>query len=125
MNILLWILQGLLAAMFLMAGLMKLFQPKEKLKEKMGAWVDAISESKFKLIGFLEFLGAIGMVLPMLINVMPVLTPLAAVGISMTMIGAMNLHIKRREMDKLMPNVVLLMLSLFVAIGRFLIVPVI
>lgn len=51
MSTALWIVQGLLAAMFLMAGLMKLAKSKEELKPKMGDWVDAVSTSGFKLIG--------------------------------------------------------------------------
>lgn len=125
MNTLLWISQGLVAAIFLMAGMTKLTQPREKIKEKVGDWVDVVSDSNLKLIGLLEMFGAIGLVLPMLLNILPVLTPIAAVGLSITMVSAMSLHIKRKEMDKLVPNVVLLVLSLFIAIGRFIIVPVI
>lgn len=124
MNILLWILQGLLAAMFLMAGFLKLTQPKEDLKEKMGEWVDAVSDSNFKLIGLLEFLGAVGVVLPMAINVLPLLTPIAAMGLALTMVVAMLMHIKRKEMNKVAPNVALFILSLLVVIGRLLLVPV-
>ena len=58
MNTALWIVQGLLAAMFLMAGLMKLAKSKEELKPKIGDWVDAVSTPGFKTIGLLEFLGA-------------------------------------------------------------------
>lgn len=99
MNTALWIVQGLLAAMFLMAGLMKLAKSKEELKPKMGDWVDAVSTPGFKLIGLLEFLGAVGVVLPMAIDVLPILTPVAAIGLAMTMLGAMGLHIQRKEYD--------------------------
>ena len=118
MNTVLWIVQGLLAAMFLMAGVMKLTKPKEELKPKMGDWVDAISTPGFKLIGLLEFLGAVGVVLPMAIDVLPILTPVAAIGLVMTMLGAMGLHIQRKEYDAIKKNIPLLLLALFVAIGR-------
>ncbi|MFY0654660.1 MAG: DoxX family protein [Cyclobacteriaceae bacterium] len=124
MNTALWIVQGLLAAMFLMAGLMKLTKSKEELKPKMGDWVDAVSTSGFKLIGSLEFLGAVGVVLPMGIDVLPILTPVAAIGLVMTMLGAMGLHIQRKEYDAIKKNIPLLLLALFVAIGRLILLPV-
>jgi uncharacterized membrane protein YphA (DoxX/SURF4 family) len=124
MNTALWIVQGLLAAMFLMAGLMKLANSKEELKPKMGDWVDAVSTPGFKLIGLLEFLGAVGIVLPMAIDVLPILTPVAAIGLVMTMLGAMGLHIQRKEYDAIKKNIPLLLLALFVAIGRLIIIPI-
>lgn len=127
MNIVLWILQGLLAAMFLMAGFMKAGQSKEGLKEKGGermAWVDDISASNVKLIGILELLAAIGLILPMLTNILPWLTPLAAVGLVLTMVGAILLHIRRGDgMQSIMTNVVILLVAAFVAYGRFVLVP--
>ncbi|MBR9918027.1 DoxX family protein [bacterium] len=124
MNTALWIVQGLLAAMFLMAGLMKLANSKEELKPKMGDWVDAVSTPGFKLIGLLELLGAVGVVLPMAIDVLPILTPVAAIGLVMTMLGAMGLHIQRKEYDAIKKNVPLLLLALFVAVGRLIIIPI-
>jgi len=124
MNTALWIVQGLLAAMFLMAGLMKLANSKEELKPKMGDWVDAVSTPGFKLIGLLELLGAVGVVLPMAIDALPILTPVAAIGLVMTMLGAMGLHIQRKEYDAIKKNVPLLLLALFVAVGRLIIIPI-
>ncbi|MEP2446306.1 MAG: DoxX family protein [Balneola sp.] len=124
MNTALWIVQGLLAAMFLMAGLMKLANSKEELKSKMGDWVDDISTPRFKLIGLLELLGAVGVVLPMAIDVLPILTPVAAIGLVMTMLGAMGLHIQRKEYDAIKKNIPLLLLALFVAVGRLIIIPI-
>lgn len=124
MNSILWIAQGLLAAMFLMAGLMKLAKSKEAVKPKMGDWVDAVSTPAFKLIGLLEFLGAIGVVLPLAIGILPILTPVAAIGLVLTMTGAIGLHIRRKEYDAIKKNIPLLLLALFVALGRFIIIPV-
>ena len=125
MNIVLWIVQGLLAAMFMMAGFMKLSLPKAELKEKVGSWVEDLSDSQLKLVGLLELLGAIGLVLPMAINVLPVLSPVAALGLGLTMIGALILHLKRKEGNKVAPNIILFALSIFVVIGRFVILPII
>ncbi|MCP4139651.1 MAG: DoxX family protein [Chloroflexi bacterium] len=124
MNIVLWILQGLLAFMFLMAGMMKISQTKDGLKEKGAGrmdWVDDVSPENIKLIGILEILGALGLVLPQLTGILPWLTPLAAVGLALTMAGATVLHARRS--DPLVPTIMLLLFAAFVAYGRFVLIP--
>ena len=124
MNIVLWIVQGLLAVMFLMAGMMKATKSKDELKETAGdrmAWVDSLSASTVKSIGLLEVLIALGLILPQLTGILPWLTPLAAVGFVCTMIGAAALHVQRSESPA--TNIVLLLLAAFVAYGRFVLVP--
>lgn len=119
MNILLWIVQGILTGMFLMVGAMKLMQPKEKMAEKMG-WVEDFSQTQVRVIGVLEVLGALGLILPMATGIMPVLTPLAAVGLGLTMIGAFLTHLRRNEIVPMgVMNLVLLAMAAFVAYGRF------
>lgn len=124
MNTAFWILQGLLAAMFMMAGMMKLAKSKEELKPKMGDWVDAVSTAGFKTIGLLEVLGAVGIIVPMAIDVFPILTPVAAIGLALMMVGAIGLHIQRKEYDSIKKNLPLLLLALVVAAGRLFIIPV-
>ncbi|MGB9357063.1 MAG: DoxX family protein [Acidimicrobiia bacterium] len=118
MNTALWIAQGLLAAAFLMAGLMKVVKSKPELSEKMG-WVDDFSEGFIKTIGGLEVLGAIGLILPGITGVAPVLVPLAAVGLGVTQVGAIVVHGRRGEMQNVVVSVALLAMSAFVAWGRF------
>ncbi len=118
MNIALWVVQGLLAAMFLMAGFMKVSKSKDELAERM-AWVNDFSANAVKTIGVLELLGAVGLVLPWATGILPWLTPLAAVGLILTMIGAAITHARRGENAMIGPNVVLLLLAGFVAYGRF------
>lgn len=118
MNIALWIVQGLLALAFLMAGGMKLLQPKAKMAEKM-AWVEDFSDIQIKGIGAVEVLGAIGLIVPPLTGIAPVLAPLAALGLVLTMAGAAITHYRRGEMAMIAPNGVLLVLSLIVMVGRF------
>jgi uncharacterized membrane protein YphA (DoxX/SURF4 family) len=118
MNIALWIVQALLALAFGMAGLMKLTQPKAKLATQM-AWVEDFAPNTVKLIGTLELLGAIGLILPLLTGILPWLTPLAAAGLVLTMLGAMATHIRRHENQMLIVNAVLLLLAVCVAYGRF------
>ena len=86
MGIALWVVQVLLAAAFLVSGATKLSQPKEKLLENW-AWVEDFSQGSVRIIGALEVLGAIGIVLPALMGIVPWLTPLAALGLVLTMIG--------------------------------------
>ncbi len=120
MNIALWIVQGVLAALFLMSGLMKSTQPKEKLAVKM-PWVNAFSGIQVKLIGITQLLAALGLVLPMLLQIAPVLTPLAAAGLVLTMLSAAVLHYQRGKKEAIPVNLVLGGLALFVAVGRFLV----
>ncbi|KAA3662077.1 MAG: DoxX family protein [Chloroflexi bacterium] len=123
MNIALWIVQGLLAVVFLMAGFMKVSQPREKLAENM-AFVEDFSDNNVRLIGILEILAAIGLILPPLTNILPWLAPLAAIGLVLTMIGAAMTHSRRGgEGQMIGTNVVLLLLAAFVAYGRFILAP--
>lgn len=122
MNEVLWIAQIILALLFLMAGAMKATQPREKLAKNL-AWANGFSDNQVRIIGVLEFLAGVGLILPMLTNILPILTPLAAVGLVLTMIGAMITHVRRGENSMLVVNGVLLLLALFVAYGRFVLVP--
>lgn len=126
MNITLWIVQGLLALLFLMAGGMKMMQPKDQILEKMGermGWMEDFSQNTIRGIGLLEVLGALGLILPPLTGILPILAPLAAVGLVLTMIGAAMTHLRRGEMQSIAPNAILLLLALFVVYGRFIAVP--
>lgn len=124
MNIVLWIFQGLLAVIFLMTGMMKVGQSKDEIKEKGGGrmnWVDDVSAGNIRLIGIAEVLAAVGLILPQVIGIMPWLTPLAAVGLILTMVGATMLHIRRGE--TIVPTIVLLLFAAFIAYGRFVLIP--
>ena len=122
MNITLWIIQVLLALAFLVAGLMRLLQPIDKLAAQMG-WVSDFRPSTVRLIGGLEVLAAIGLILPPLVGVLPWLAPLAAIGLGVLMLGAAATHLRRNEMAVIAANVVLLALAAFVAVGRFAVAP--
>ena len=123
MNIALWIVQILLALAFAMAGIMKVTQPIDRLETRMG-WVKDIGPRGVRLIGSLEILGAIGLILPAVTGILPWLTPVAAIGLALTMVGAMITHGRRGEYSSIGANVVLLILALFVVYGRFVIVPI-
>lgn len=119
MNSVLWIIQGLLAFLFMMTGMMKLVQPKEKMRDKMG-YVDDFSQERIYGIGVLEILGAFGLVLPLATGIFPILIPLAAVGLALTMVGAFLTHIRRKEIIPMgVMNIVLFVMAVFVAVFRF------
>jgi len=123
MNIALWVVQILLALAFGMAGIMKVTQPIDKLEARMG-WVKSVGPRGVRLIGSLEILGAIGLILPAVTGILPWLTPVAAACLALTMIGAMITHGRRGEYSQIGINVILLLLTLFVAYGRFVIIPI-
>jgi uncharacterized membrane protein YphA (DoxX/SURF4 family) len=122
MNIALWIVQVALALAFGMAGFMKLTQPYQKLSARM-AWVNDFSPNSVRAIGLIEILGALGLILPGVTGILPVLVPLAAAGLVLDMLGAAFTHVRRREMGVIAANFVLLALAAFIAYGRFMIAP--
>ena len=119
MGTVLWVIAVVLAVAFLGAGVMKLVQPKEKLAASGMGWTENFSAGTVKLIGALEVLAAIGLVLPAALDIVPILVPLAALGLVIVMIGAIVVHARRRETPAIGINVVLLLLAAVVAWGRF------
>lgn len=122
-NIIIWIVQGLTAFAFFGAGMVKVTQPKEKLQEKM-EYVEDFSDGQIKTIGALEVAGAIGLIFPWLLNILPFLTPLAGLGLVLTMIGAIITHARRGEYPGIVVNLILMAMAAFVVYGRFVLVPV-
>lgn len=120
MNTALWIVAGLLAVVFLVAGANKLIIPRQKLaKAPGGGWVLDFSAGFVKALGAVEILGAVGLILPALLNTARVLVPLAAVGLGLIMIGAAVVEYRRHEPKHVLVNLIYLALAVFVAIGRF------
>lgn len=119
MNVSLWIVAGVLAALYLLAGVTKATRPKDKLRESM-PWVEDLSPGLVKFIGTAEILGALGLILPKLTDIggNP-LTALAATGLVIIQAGAIPVHLRRGEQKVLPVNVVLLLGAAFVAAGRF------
>ena len=128
MNTTLWILQGVLAAMMLLPGFMKLSNSNPELIKKGNGrmdWAMDVSSTNMKLIGMVEVLAAFGLILPMLLDILPILTPIAAVGVIFTMLGALSLHLKRGDNPStLVPNIVIMLIAAFVAYGRLVLIPV-
>jgi len=118
MDIALWIVAGVLAAAYLAAGLMKATQPKDKLHTNL-PWVEDYSAGTVRFIGIAEILGALGLILPQATGIAPILTPIAATGLVVVQALAIRTHLRRGEKQVLPANVALLVLALFVAVGRF------
>lgn len=121
MNIALWIAQGLLVAMYLMAGAMKTFQTA-KVRPVM-SWTQGRSDAFVRFVGISEILGALGLVLPMLMGILPWLTPIAAIGLALIQLLAIfTEHLPKKEYNVIPMNVMLLGLALFVVFGRWVLV---
>ncbi len=120
MNAVLWVLQALLAAAFLGAGAMKLTRTREALVANGMGWAEGFSPTAIKLIGLAEVLGAIGVILPALTKIAPILVPIAASCLALTMVGAVLVHIQRKDPPgRVIPSMVLAVLAVIVAFGRF------
>ena len=117
MNRALWVIQVVLALLFLGAGGMKVMTPASELAAQM-PWVDDFPAGSHRIIGALEVLGAIGIVVPAATGIVPILTPVAAGGLALTMVGAVATHLSRGEYSALIVPLFLLGLSSFVAYGR-------
>ncbi|HEY7491567.1 MAG TPA: DoxX family protein [Candidatus Tectomicrobia bacterium] len=114
----LWIMQGLLALIFLFAGGTKLVLPLQTLTEQTplpGLFV--------RFIGVAEVLGALGLILPGLLHIRPGLTPLAAAGLVIIMIGATVLTLASAAVASALIPLVVGLLAAFVAYGRWRLTP--
>ncbi|WP_093182390.1 DoxX family protein [Sanguibacter gelidistatuariae] len=118
MLIALWIINVLLAIAFLGAGGMKLARPKSALAEMGMGWVENVSPTSIKMLGGLEVLGAIGLILPLATDIALILTPIAAVCLAITMVGATVVHARRAE--PMTVGIVLTLLAVVSAVLGFL-----
>ena len=118
MNVLLWIIQILLAALFLFAGVMKLVMPLEKLTGPV-----AVPGLFLRFIGLCETLGGLGLILPGLLRIRPGLTPLAAAGLVIIMVGATVLNLRSGDLVTTTLTIVVGLLAAFVAYARWKVVP--
>jgi uncharacterized membrane protein len=118
MNVVLWILQGLLAVAFAFAGVTKLTQPIAKIEKSM-PWVTRFRPPVVRFIGGMELLGALGLILPAATGIAPILTPLAATGLALIMVLAATHHLRNNEAGAIPINAVLFVIAAVIAWGRF------
>jgi uncharacterized membrane protein YphA (DoxX/SURF4 family) len=118
MNIALWIAQGLLAAIFLFTGGMKLVMPIEEMTKQI-----PLPGLFLRFIAVCEVLGAIGLILPWLLHIRPGLTPLAAAGLAIIMIGATAITLMTGSIAMALIPLMAGLLAAFVAYGRWRVAP--
>lgn len=106
-----WIVAGLLALVYLAAGIIKVARPKEQLQAAGMAYVEDFGSPSVKLIGLVEILGALGLILPALTGIAPWLTVVSAIGLVLVQVGGIVVHVRRGESSKLGINVGLLVLA--------------
>ena len=121
MNIALWIAQVLLALDFGIHGWEMASLTKTPLTGF--TYITDISPRSRRFIGIAEILATFGLILPGLTGILTWLTPLAAVGLVIVMVGAIPFHLRRKEYANIALNVILLALAVFVAYGRFVVLP--
>lgn len=119
MNVVLWIAAALLALVALVGGTTKAFVPLEKLSRHDGAaWTRGVRPGLVKTLGGLEILAAIGLILPAVVDVAPVMVPITAACWVLLMVGAMITHGRLGQGKLVMVNLVYVALAVFIAVGR-------
>jgi uncharacterized membrane protein YphA (DoxX/SURF4 family) len=120
MDTALWIVQGLLAVLFGYSGMLKSTQSKERMIETGQTGVAPLPLPAIRAVAALELLAVVGLIVPWLTGIAPILTPLAAVGLAVIMVGAAISHWSLREYKQALGvNAVTLLACMFVALGRF------
>ena len=117
MNLALWILQVLFGIYFVAVGIMHFIVP-EGLPAQM-SWMYELSTGLHYLSGTAEILGGLGLILPGLTKIQTRLTPLAAGGLALTMLGAAVWHLQRGETQNIVLNLVIALIVGFIAYGRW------
>jgi len=115
-----WIVSALLAFAFLVGGIVRLVVPADR----YGAWpnqqwIRSVPRTGVIAISLAEILGAVGLVVPVLTGIAPILSPIAACCLALIMTGALVFHLRRKEWPNVPVAIVLIALLLFVAIARF------
>ena len=118
LNIALWAAQIFLAIVFFITGAGKLFLPMGNLYALI-PWTKDVNSLPVRLIGFSEIIGSIALILPSLLRIKPLLTPLAAIGIAVVMMLAIIFNISMGETSVIGINILLFLIAMFVAWGRF------
>ena len=130
-NVIVWIVQIMLALAFVAHGLIMLNPSRSPATSKPPGkkwrggmtYVLAIQPANRRIIGVLEIAAAVGLILPQLTGILPWLTPLAATGLAILMLAAVAFHANRGEYVNILLDVILLLMSAFVAFMRWFVLP--
>ena len=118
MNTTIWILQGLMAFVFMFSGINKAYFDEKTLVQKGQTGVEGLPKWFIKFVGVSEILGAIGLILPMLLKIQEVLTPVSAICLGFIMIPATYIHNKRKEPKNVIINFAILVVCGLIAYYR-------
>jgi hypothetical protein len=120
MNTALWVAAGLLATVLLIST-SKMVVPRERIAAvgHAGEWVLDFTPGALRAIGTLEILAAVGLILPAVLGIAPVLVPVTAVCVAMLFTGAVIMRLRRGERATVVPDLAYLGMAVFVAWGRF------
>jgi hypothetical protein len=116
----LWLINGLLAHAKTRASIPKIVLSREAVLKLGQKGVAELSTGSMRLVGIVELLAAIGLILPLLLGILPILTPLAAAGLILVMLGAVVVHVRRKESP--IPNIVLALIAAVSAVLGFIVV---
>jgi DoxX-like family len=119
MNVVLWVVQGLLAALFVGSGTAKSVMSRQRLIDTGQTGIALFPMPVVRFTAVVELAAAVGLILPWATGIAPILTPLAAVGLCLVMVGAASSHTRLREPRAVAANTLLFALALWVAIARF------
>lgn len=120
MNIALWIAQGGLAVMYLTVGSWKAFMPAKVRENTRMHWAHGQPDNYIRFVGTTELFGGLGLILPLVTGIMPWLTVLAAIGLTLIQLLAIfSEHLPKKEYETIPLNIVLLALSIFIVVGRW------
>jgi len=122
-QIAIWAAQILLILVFGYTGFMKITTPMDQL-ERMLVWPGALPEALVRFIGCCEMAGSLGLLLPSVTRILPVLSPIAAIGLATIMALAIPFHVSRGEANVIYVHLILGGLAVFVAWGRLKVAPI-
>lgn len=123
LHITLWVMQVIVAALFIWTGFSKLTLPIEKLAA-MFPWTVEVPQAFLVFTALCDLLGGIGLLLPAMLRIKPQLTAWAAIGCAALMLSAIIFHVSRGEASVIGFNIFVLLIALFIAWGRFNKVPI-
>jgi hypothetical protein len=118
-NTWLWILAGFLAALFLGTGVLKLTRTRDEIIAEGLTWAEDYSEPQLRALGWVEVLGALGLVVPPLVG-FGIVTPVAGTGLTLLTVGALVVHVRRREfLPDALRTIALILMCVVLAYCRF------
>jgi uncharacterized membrane protein YphA (DoxX/SURF4 family) len=108
-----WIMKAVIASIFTFTGFNKIFLPKAQLLDKGMKGLTELDEDQIKVVGLLEIFGALGLIMPSLLNIFPVLSAISALCLSLTMIVAGRINYKLKL--SIIPNIVIFVFCILMA----------